>query len=55
MLNSPNWKKKEKRSRKVREVTKIEKRGFEELLMKLKDITDAQLIPANVPMDLRDP
>lgn len=39
----------------MREVTKIEKRGFEELLMKLKDITDAQLIPANVPMDLRDP
>lgn len=54
MLSSPNQRRKDKKFNKVKEVTKIAKRDFEEQQTKYKGIIDVQSIHAKDHMDLKD-
>ena len=52
-LNSPNWKERGNRFRKVNAMTLIGKKGLGELPIRSKDIIDVQWKPAREAMDLK--
>jgi hypothetical protein len=54
LQNSPNWRKKERKSRKGSGVMKTEKSDFEGLLMKYNDIIDVPWKHAKDHMDPKD-